>query len=136
MSLSVLLMLGSAGIMLMLGSAHMGLTFFSRQLQPRDAQLTELMRATSPMLTRQTSMWQAWVGFNASHSLGAMLFGIMFAYLAYATPHTLFEAPVLLGAGLAMLLAYVVLGWLYWFRVPLIWISLSLIFYLASILLR
>src|SRR5438046_6957052 len=29
-------------------------------------------------------MWRAWVGFNASHSMGAMLFGLVFAFLALA----------------------------------------------------
>jgi hypothetical protein len=31
------------------------------------------MKATSPVLTKETTLWNAWIGFNASHSLGAML---------------------------------------------------------------
>ena len=25
------------------------------------------LRAVSPVITRETTMWQAWIGFNASH---------------------------------------------------------------------
>ncbi len=28
------------------------------------------MQQVSPVITRQTTMWKAWVGFNASHSYG------------------------------------------------------------------
>ncbi len=28
-------------------------------------------------LTKQTTVWRAWTGFNASHSIGAMYFGLI-----------------------------------------------------------
>jgi hypothetical protein len=37
------------------------------------------MKQTSPVLTGETSMWDAWVGFNTSYSLGAMLFAADYA---------------------------------------------------------
>ena len=34
--------------------------------------------------TKETTMWRCWVGFNASHSMGLILFGLAFGYLALA----------------------------------------------------
>jgi hypothetical protein len=35
-------------------------------------------------------MWKAWIGFNASHSFGLILFGTVYAYLALAHGSFLF----------------------------------------------
>ena len=43
-------------------------------LSPRDPHLAESMQATTLLLTRRTDIWLAWVGFNLSHSLGAVAF--------------------------------------------------------------
>jgi hypothetical protein len=73
------------------------------------------------------------VGFNASHSMGLMLFGLVFGYLAMAHGQLLFQSPFLLAVGLAMLGGFAVLCKVYFFSVPLIGISISLACYLASI---
>ena len=108
----------SAGIVFALGIVHMGYTFFGDKLLPREAALTAHMQAVSPMLTRQTTIWRAWVGFNASHSLGAMLFGAVYANLAIAWPGVLFASPFLLSLGFVFLAALLALARIYWFRVP------------------
>jgi len=54
-------------------------------------------------------MWRCWVGFNASHSMGLILFGLVFGYLALAHGQLLFQSPFLLVVGLAMLGGFVVL---------------------------
>ncbi len=54
-------------------------------------------------------MWRAWVGFNASHSMGLILFGLVFGFLALAQDHLLFHSPFLLVVGLAMLGGFVAL---------------------------
>jgi hypothetical protein len=43
------------------------------------------------------------VGFNASHSMGLILFALVFGYLALAHDQLLFQSPFLLVVGLAML---------------------------------
>jgi hypothetical protein len=78
-------------------------------------------------------MWRAWIGFNASHSMGAILFGLVFGFLALAHGQLLFRSPFLLVVGLAMLGGFVALGKLYWFSAPLIGVSISLACYLASV---
>lgn len=78
-------------------------------------------------------MWRAWVGFNVSHSMGAILFGLVFGFLALAHGPLVFQSPFLLMVGLAMLGGFVVLGKVYWFSAPFRGISMSLACYVASI---
>jgi hypothetical protein len=73
------------------------------------------------------------VGFNASHSLGLILFGLVFGYFALAHGQLLFRSPFLLVVGLAMLCGFVALSKLYFFSVPLVGVSISLACYVASI---
>ena len=77
----------------------------------------------------------AWVGFNVSHSMGLILFGLVFGFLALAHGQLLFRSPFLLVVGLAMLGSFVVLAKLYWFSVPLTGVSIALACYVASIVL-
>jgi hypothetical protein len=61
---------GSAAVILLLGLLHLLYTFRGHKLHPRDPDLTARMMAVSPVITRETTMWRAWVGFNATHSFG------------------------------------------------------------------
>ena len=101
-----------------LGTLHLLYTFFTNKFDAIDQSVKDAMKSTSPVLTRETTMWNAWVGFNASHSLGAML--IAGVYIPLALFH--FEViqssiwfsylPVVVG------LSYLVLAKKYWFRIP------------------
>ena len=73
------------------------------------------------------------MGFNASHSMGLILFGLVFGFLALAHGQLLFRSLFLLAVGLAMLAGFVVLSKLYFFSAPLTGISISLACYVASI---
>jgi hypothetical protein len=123
----------SASIMLTLGVLHLVYTFWGPKLTPRDRALQISMSQISPVITKETTMWRAWVGFNASHSMGIILFGLVFGFLALAHGQLLFRSPFLLVVGLAMLGGFVVLGKVYWFSAPLTGVSISLACYLASI---
>ncbi len=125
----------SASIILTLGVVHLVYTFWGTKLTPRDPALEISMSQTSPVITKETTMWRAWIGFNATHSMGLILFGLFFGYLAVAHSKVLFQSPFLLVVGLAMLGGLVVLCKLYFFRVPLAGVSISLACYLASIVL-
>jgi hypothetical protein len=133
-ALPSLLLAASAAIVLCLGTAHLWLTFRGTALHPRDESLTARMREVTPRLTRQTTMWRAWVGFNASHSVGAMLFGLTWGYLALAQPGVLFASVFLRGLGLVLLAGYAVLGWRYWFSIPFRGIALAAALYVAALI--
>ena len=127
------LMLISAGIFLLLGTLHLVYTFHGPKFLPRDRELQARMAEVSPVITAETTMWRCWIGFNASHSLGAMLFGLVYGYLALAHPALLFGSPFLLVVGLAMLGAFFLLGKAYWFSIPFAGIALSLACFIGSV---
>jgi hypothetical protein len=129
----IVLMTLSALIMLTLGVLHLVYTFSGPLLTPRDPALRVRMEEVHPVITRQTTMWRAWIGFNASHSAGPILFGLVYGYLANVRMEVLINSPFLLGVGLAMLVGFVILAKLYWFKIPFIGVLLSLICYVAGI---
>jgi hypothetical protein len=128
-----ILMVLSASIILTLGVVHLVYTFWGPKLTPRDPALQVSMSQISPVITKETTMWRCWVGFNASHSMGLILFGLVFGFLALAHSQLLFQSPFLLVVGLAMLSGFVVLAKVYWFSAPFTGICISLACYVASI---
>jgi hypothetical protein len=123
----------SALVILTLGVLHLVYTFSGPKLTPRDPALQARMSEVPLVITRQTTMWRAWVGFNASHSMGAILFGLIYGFLANAYPELLFNSPFLLAVGFAMLGGLAMLGKIYWFRIPFAGIVVSLVCYMSSI---
>jgi hypothetical protein len=119
--------------MITLGSLHLLYTFWGDRLTPRDPAVRQAMNSTPIVLTSETSVWRAWVGFNASHSMCTLLFGLVFGYLAIAHPDLLFRSPYLQLLGLATLVGLVVLAKLYWFSIPLAGVSIALGCYLAGL---
>jgi hypothetical protein len=128
-----ILMVLSASIICTLGAVHLVYTFWGPQLTPRDPALQVSMSQISPVITKETTMWRCWVGFNASHSMGLILFGLVFGFLAFAHGQLLFQSPFLLVVGLATLGGFVVLSKVYWFSSPFIGTSIALACYVASI---
>jgi hypothetical protein len=127
------LIAASAAIFLMLGIAHLVYTFYGPRMQPRDRELIARMQETHLTITRETTMWKAWIGFNASHSLGAILFGAVYGYLALAHSAFLFQSTYLLLLGLLMLFSFVYLARRYWFSVPFRGILLAAVIYLLAL---
>jgi hypothetical protein len=128
-----ILMVFSASIIFTLGVVHLVYTFWGPMLTPRDSALQISMSQISPVITKETTMWRCWVGFNASHSMGLILFGLVFGFLALAHGQLLFQSPLLLVVGLAMLGGLVVLSKVYWFSAPFTGTSIALACYVASI---
>jgi hypothetical protein len=100
---------------------------------PGDPNLTEAMRAGTLRLTRETTVWRAWIGFNLSHGLGIVLFaglilyGALFHFVALrsAAPELLLAAPVIASLYLLMSLRY-------WFRIPAIGSAMGTVLLLAG----
>ena len=119
---SALLEVGG-GIFALLGVLHAFYTVLDirrpRRLVPDDSAVSAAMARSYLRLTGgRTTMWQAWVGFNFSHSLGVVLFGALcIAAGAAITPLSLSAWVLLLLAAIGLL--YVVIAALYWFRIPI-----------------
>ena len=128
------LIAGSATIILLLGLLHLLYTFSGPKLLPRDRDLKKRMEEVSPVISRETTMWKAWVGFNASHRYGAILFGAVYGYLSLVHSAFLFQSKFLLALGLLLLGGYAFLGKRYWFSVPFRGILLATVFYIIALI--
>ncbi len=119
----------------LLGIIHLFYTFFTNKFYTRNSHVSEAMKNTSPILTDQTTVWRAWIGFNASHSLGAILIFAFYFPLAVFNMNIILNSywfsilPVIIG------FAYLFLAKKYWFRIPFIGIFISTICFLIAALL-
>jgi len=132
-ALPSVLIAGSAAVIFALGALHLLYTFRGTKLHPRDPDLRARLEQAPLVLTRQTTMWKAWIGFNASHSYGALLFGSVYGYLALAHGAFLFQSWFLLSLGLLALVGYAFLGKIYWFSVPYRGILLATALYVGAL---
>lgn len=127
----ILLIIG-ASIFGILGAIHLLYTFFTNKFEAYDPSVTDAMKKTSPILTRETSIWNAWVGFNASHSLGAILVAGIYIPLTVSYFNVIQQSlwfsvlPVLIGV------SYLVLAKKYWFKVPFIGVLISTICFIGA----
>ena len=112
--ISRILIASSAAIMLFFGSVHLAYTFFTDQLTPSEGQMETAMKHVAPRISGGTTMWKAWVGFNISHSMGLMLFGLIYGYLTVYHWEVLHRSYFLSGLGLLALAGYVVLARVFW----------------------
>lgn len=131
---SKILMAFSAGIILLLGAIHLVYTFSGSRLLPRDPALQTAMSQAHLSITAETTVLRAWVGFNASHSIALISFGLIFGYLALYHTRVLFDSAYLLAVGFIVLAGFCVLSKLYWFNIPFVGISLALLCYIASVI--
>jgi hypothetical protein len=126
------LVITGASLYGVLGALHLAYTLFTRKFSPRDAATEVAMKATSPVLTRRTSVWDAWIGFNASHSLGALLFAAVYLVLALGHTAALRDSPALLWLAVLASASYLALAVRYWFRTPLVGIALATACFLGA----
>jgi hypothetical protein len=133
-ALSGILIAASGAIMFALGAMHLVFTYSGSKLHPRDAAVIDAMKAGGMRISRETTVWRAATGFHGSHSLGAMLFGLVYGYLALEGTGFLFSSAYLLSLGMLTLCAYLVLAKLYWFKIPFRGILLATVLYAAALL--
>jgi hypothetical protein len=130
-----LLVILGASIFGVLGGLHLAYTFFSDKFLPRERAVIDAMKGTSPRLTRETTMWDCWIGFNASHSLGAILLAAVYLLLAWQHWAVLAQSRSLLALAVATGAAYLWLAHTYWFRVPLAGIAIATACFAAAFVL-
>ena len=76
------------------------------------------------------------MGFHASHSLGAILFGLVYLGLVLGDAPLLFHSLYLQIVGLAYLCAMTVLAKRYWFKVPFRGIGAATLLYAVALAMR
>lgn len=133
--ISQYLLFTGALILFSLGTVHLVYTFFSKKFSPRNGDVEEGMKSTCPGLTGETTVWKAWLGFNASHSSGAMFIGIVNCYMG-VYHFTLFQSdPFFFIFNILTISFYAWLAKKYWFKIPLTGISITLICFILSCIL-
>jgi hypothetical protein len=124
---------GSA-IFLWLGTIHLLYTFFTGKFNARNKEVITAMKNTSPVLTRDTTMWKAWIGFNASHSSGAIFFGLINILLATRYFPVIQDSLLLHLLNIVTVIFYFWLGKKYWFKVPFTGILIAACCFIAATL--
>ena len=121
-----------ASIFGVLGMVHFVLTFFTNKFDAYDALVTAAMKGTTPVISRDTSMWSAWIGFNASHSFGAMLVAAIYIPLTISHFDVIQQSywfsllPVMIG------LSYLFVANKYWFKIPFIGVLVSTVCFVGA----
>jgi hypothetical protein len=118
------LFLAGALPFVVLGLAHARATPLAttdrKGLSPADQALAEAMTRGRVLLTGRTDLWRCWVGFNLSHSLGAVAFGAF--VLAVGRSAESYAAQAAVCGPLAILVsgAFLAIGVRCWFRTPIV----------------
>lgn len=128
---NTLYMIGSL-IFIVLGSIHLAYTFVTNKFSSRNTSVITEMKSSYPILTKRTTMWKAWIGFNASHSVGILFFGFINLYLTINNSDSFQADHFLLILNILVAGFYVWLGKKYWFNVPFTGALITLICYLTS----
>lgn len=122
-------------VMTALGSIHLYLTFFTNKFSSTNVKMIEDMKATSPILTQEITMWKAWIGFNGSHSSGVLFIGLLNFYLALRYFTVLQSDHFFFLFSILTIGFYVWLAKVYWFAVPFTGLSIALLCFIASYIL-
>lgn len=109
----------------LMGLSHLRATLWTNKLFPRNAALIEEMKKSSVVLTEELTMWKAWMGFNATHSSGAMFIGITNFYLALTSFTFLQSSQFLLICTLLAMVFYVWVAAKYWMKIVLGMLSVA-----------
>jgi hypothetical protein len=117
------------GIFVLFGLLHAIYTFLDirrpRRLVPDDPAVSAAMARSQVRLARgRVTMWQGWVGFNFSHSLGVVLFGVL-CMTTGAIIATVAVSGWILLLFVAIGLIYLAIGVRYWFRTPIAGITVA-----------
>jgi len=122
-------------IIVILGSIHLYYTFFTNKFSSRNERMMGEMKSSSPIITKETSMWKAWMGFNASHSSGAIFIGVINSYLAFQYFRVLQSDNFFFLFNILTIGFYVWLAKKYWFKIPFTGLLMTFICFIVSYIL-
>ena len=122
-------------IIAILAGLQLFYTFFTDKFSSRNQLLVKEMQTATPVLTKKVTMWNAWMGFNGSHSAGGIFIGVMNFYLALQYFSVLKGDHFFFIFNILTLCFYVWLAKKYWFRTPLMGLTMTLTCYIISYIL-
>lgn len=106
------------------------------QFTPADDSVRVAMKSTTVrFLKARANVWDAWLGFNLSHSLGMFLFGSAVVGVGlYAQPDEIARAALVIPTAIGLI--YIVLSVRFWFWAPVVASSLATTCFAAALWLR
>lgn len=119
-------------IIAIMGTLHLRGTFYKNMLYPRNENLIEEMKISPLRLTSKLTMWKSWIGFNATHSSGAMFIGVVNYYVAFNYFELLQSDHFLVLFTIFTIGFYVWVAKKYWFSTVFILLSIVLLCFIAS----
>ncbi len=130
--------LAGAALFGLLGVAHAVLTLrdlhVPRSFTPTDENLRRAMAEAPLRLAPQTTIWNAWLGFNLSHSLGLLIFATVFGGLALRDFGMVAENLFLRLGAVVVGAIYLVLALRFWFWVPAAFSAVGTLCFVVSAL--
>ena len=122
-----------------LGAIHVVYTLIDiktpRKLVPFDDNVRVLILKSTLRLTRQTTMWRAWLGFNISHGIGLLFFGLIYLVIAASDFGVLVHMTPLLYLAPLVALCYLILSIKYWFHIPAIGSAMGFACFVVAVIL-
>lgn len=106
-----------------------------RAFTPTDDSVRTAMQGARLAFNPRVNLWQAWLGFNLSHSLGVVLFGGALLLLAWLRFPVFAASHLLQGVSVVVAATYLVLSLRFWFWGPALGSGLSLLCILAAVVL-
>lgn len=119
-------------IIAVLAGMHLYFTFFTDKFSSQNERLMEDMKSSSPILTDELTMWKAWIGFNASHSMGGIFIGLINLYLGYRYFAILQSDHFFFAFNILTIGFYIWLAKKYWFKTPFRGLALTLTCYVLA----
>nr|WP_294950402.1 hypothetical protein [uncultured Mucilaginibacter sp.] len=121
-------------IIALMGVAHLYGTLSSDKLAPNNPKLVADMK-TASVLTEKLKLFPAWIGFNATHAVGAAFIGISNWYLAAAWFQILQTDRFLPLLTIAAMGLYVWVAKKYWITIIFVPIFIAWLCFAASFIL-
>lgn len=135
--MSQILIIVAASVFLLFGALHGILTLRDlknpKAFTPRDPELRKAMQHSSIALHRTINLWDAWLGFNLSHSLGLILFGAAFLHVGVFEPIAFAKSPLLQACAVLVSAIYLILSLKFWFSRPAIGAAVGLVCFAIAV---
>lgn len=134
------ILLTAAGtIFLLMGTGHFILTLRDvwkpTAFTPREESVRLAMQGAQLRFSRRINLWDSWLGFNLSHSMGPMMFGGALLFAAQAHLDAFLESAALQAVAVLIPMVYLVVAIRFWFWGPVLGISAVLLCVLGAVLL-
>lgn len=126
------LWLAGSVLIALLGLLHLRGAFFSNMFATRNPKLRLEMKVSYPMISKDMTMWNAWISFNATHSVAAIFIGVINFYLALRHFHLLLQDHFFFLFSIAAMGFIVWLSIRYWFNTIRIGVAVVFVCYLMS----